>query len=623
MPTCPNCNTDIRSDAEFCPGCGESLTRNCPSCNEPLPAEAQFCSNCGRDLSAEGGHESSGQAADGSAWRLAGDEFAKRLDGDALGPDGWKEKLQGKQTVKIESGNRALLLKNGELVDGLGPGKHTLDSFLNKLKNFGSSAESTVVILENSGCTVTRTFDDVRTREDYLVTVTLELVVSVSDPGRFFTSMLSDRDTLTTGTFSELLGRALENVLADTLSNFDHDELYGNREVRSRLEDQIKHEAADVLSRNGLELVELLSFDYADDREELRQRNKDLDIRAEREDQKDTKAELDRREREREADDTVHQQNQRVRKEASKQAADHTIEKQSVEQDHELDDKERRHEHKAEKESVEHEEDVKTHRTESEVDRRDIKHEQSMKERSDEHEQDVDEIEDLLDIKQKKDEQKLNKEERKQEMEMEKEEHEVEVEQKRLDARDDVDAQTLASLDDTETEEMADLAKMDKAENLNADHLDSLGAQDSDELAKARQEANKAEKERERVEDQKEFREEMKDVMEGSMDRIQETTESAMDNMGEAASTAAEDSSDNVIVSGDSGDSASGDTTIVQGGSGGRQDPQSGQPSQGGDQGQRGHSETGSQGKVICPNCGAEEPADNDFCMGCGEDLSS
>jgi hypothetical protein len=607
----------VPSDGDFCPNCGESLSTNCPNCRESLPVDAQFCANCGQDLTSTGGQEGSGSDPQGGGWRLAADEFARRVDGAALDGDGLLATLSRRKDIEIEAGNRALLLRNGELVDTLAPGKHKLDGLGKRIRELRSADNLTVVLIQEGRTTVARSFDDVRTASDYLVGVTVELDVGVQDPGTFFRSMMADRDVLTTGTFNELLGRAVRNALETTVSTYDHEDLYGNPEVKRRVARDIEQECRSILESNGLELVELVSFDYDDDRDAIRQGRKDVDIREEKAEIKDRKSELDRRGEERRTEDRVHEESQRVRRESAEMSADHALDEQELEQRQELKDKRRRHGHKAEREDVEHEEDIKTHRTESEVEREDIRHEQDMKEREQEHEQDVSEIEDLMDLKRKKDEQKLDKKERKQEMEMQKESHEVEVEQERLEARDDVDAQTLASMDDTD-EGMTDLAKMDKAENLNADQLDSLGAQKSDELAKARQEANEAAKERERVEDQKQFREEMKDMMDGSMDRMERTTDKAMDSMGGAAEAAAEDTSDNVIVGGEGGGSSGGDTTIVQGGPGGNGGGTQGDADgSGGDDAQ----DDGPEKVLVCPECGSEESYSNAFCMNCGQEF--
>jgi hypothetical protein len=593
MNNCPNCAKSLPDEASFCPDCGESLEHTCRNCGESVPARANFCPNCREEIATTTDGNEQRTAGDGP-FRLKPREFAHRLDESQLSGGGFFAWLNRRREVEIEAGNLALFLKNGKLAETLGPGRHTLDTLSQQIKDFRRSNDVTAVLVEDRDTAVDIAVDDIRTASEYPVTVYVEFVFAIDDHEQFVTSLLADRDAVTAETFETILGPATEDELQATLSNYEREELYGNRELKRELRQDVEQQCRSTLSQYGLRLVDLRSFDYDDDRDEIREERKTVEIRKEKEDIKDEKADLDRRGRERETGDKVHAENQRVRRQTAEQSADHEIETQDIEHDHEKDDMQRRHKHKAERETVEHQEEKQTTRKEKEVERREL-----------EHEQDVDEIADLMDLKKKKDMDSLDVDEREQGMEMQRDEHEVEVEKERLQARDEVDLDTVASLDDVD-DDVSELAKMDKAEDLTPEQLDSLGAQDSDELAKARQEAKNAEKERERVEDQKEFREEVKEMAEDSMDRIQETSESAMNNMGETGKAAADDTSDNVIVS-DTGSSDSGDTTIVQGGSG-----------DGGDD--RGSDESANR-VVVCPECETEVSPDDGFCLNCGTEI--
>jgi hypothetical protein len=656
MTDCPHCGEKLPAEAKFCTGCGESLELRCRNCGETVPADANFCPSCKEQIGGGGSGQAQQRHAKDGPLRLKPREFAYRLEREELGKNGVRAWINRRKEVEIEEGNRALFLKNGKLVETLGPGRHQLETLgqriTNFLDNWGRKNNLTIILVEESGTAVDIVVEDIRTATEYLVTVSIELVFDVDDYELFVQSMLSDRNTVTAETFDSLLRSMVRDELQATISNYERDELYGNRELKQELQGDIERHCRSALENNGLRLVELRSFDYEDDRDDIREGKKYVENRKEKEDIRDEEAKLDRRGRERETDDVVHQEGEKVRKETAKQAADHEIESQQIDHEHEKkdkerrhgyqeerediehehtkDDMERRHQHEAEREEMEHDydrmdherdrtdhdEQVKTRKKEGHVERRDL-----------EHEQDTKEMEDLMDLKKKKDMDGLDVDEREQEMEMRREEHAAEVERERLNARDDVDLDTVASLEDAD-DDVTELAKMDKAENLSAEQLDSLGAQQSDELAEARKEANKAEHERRRLEDQKEFREEVKEMADDSMDRMQETTESAMDNMGETGKAAAEDTSDNVIVS-DSGSSDSGDTTIVQGGSGGssgesasrepHDDPKrSAGPDHGGGQ-DRGRG--GASDGFSCPECGEELEPNDDFCMYCGSDI--
>ena len=648
MISCPHCSETLPADAKFCTGCGESLAVRCRNCGETVPADATFCPNCREQV---GGGSSQAQQRDGKEGplRLKPREFAYRLEREELGQNGLRAWVNRRKEVEIEEGNRALFLKNGRLVETLGPGRHQLETLgqriTNFLDNWGRKNSLTIILVEESGTAVDIVVDDIRTATEYLVTVSIELVFDIDDHELFAQSMLSDRSAVTAETFDSLLRGMVRDELQATISNYERDELYGNRELKQDLGQEIERHCRSTLEQNGLRLVELRSFDYDDDRDDIRQEKKSVENRRAKEDIRDEEASLDRRGRERDTDDVVHSAGERVRRETAKQSADHEIESQQIEHrqeksdkkrqhgyreerediEHEQtkDDMQRRHRHEAEREEIEqdydrmdherdrtdHDEQVKTRKKEGTVSRRDL-----------EHEQDTKEIEDLIDLKKKKDMDGLDVDEREQELEMRREEHAAEVERERLDARDDVELDTVASLEDAD-DDVTELAKMNKAENLSVDQLDSLGAQQSDELAEARKEAKKAEHERKRLDDQKKFREEVKGMSEDSMDRMQETTESAMDNMGETGKAAAEDTSDNVIVSGSDGGGDSGDTTIVQGGSGG---------SGGGSADREPHDDPeksanrdrgGRSDGLSCPECGETLDADDEFCLYCGSDI--
>lgn len=595
MMECPSCGGRLPSGAQFCKHCGEAVTTQCRNCGSAVPAQANFCPECRADLTGSGAT----QSGDGPL-RLEPREFARRLEGDILDGSGFFAWLSRRKEIEIETGNRALFLENGKLVETLGPGRHTLDSLGQRIRELRRSNNLTVFLVEQGDTAVDIAVDDIRTASEYPVTVYVELLFGIDDAERFVRSMLADRDAVTAETFGTILGRAVRDELQATISEYEPDELYGNRELTSQLRQDIERQCRSALERNGLRLVELRSFEYDDDKDELREERKQVEIQKEQEDINDERAQLDRRSRERATEDKVHGETERVRRRTAEQSADHEIETQQIDHEQTKDDKRRRHQHKAERERVEHDEELETTRTERDVERQDIEFEQDMKE-----------MEELQDIKKKKDMDSLDVDEREQEMEMRRERHRAEVEKERLEARDDVDLDTVASLEDAD-KDVTELAKMEKAENLSPEQLDALGAQDSDELAKARQEAKKAENERQRVEDQKEFREEVREMAEGSMDRMQETTESAMDNMGETGKAAAEDTSDNVIVSGSGGSSDSGDTTIVQGGGGGGGDSPNSKTGGGGDE---------ESTQATCPNCGTAVSADDTFCLDCGADI--
>lgn len=587
---CPVCDADLPAVAKFCHDCGTALDNACPHCSADVPEVGDYCPDCGEALESPHGGDR------GNVLQVRPREFARRVTDDELKAPGFVNWLRQKKQVKIEAGTRAYLLENGEPVAELGPGKHTIDSLGQKLVDGRRAQQYTTVLVDDGETTVVLSVERLRTATDYPVDATVELTVRVDDAGQLLRNLMADRGQVTAATFDQLLGDAIRDELQATVAEYDPDDLYGNRELKQRLREAIATQCRDLFGRNGIELVALRSFEYDDDRDELRERQKDVEIRADREELNERETELDRQQREREVDETVHKQNQRVRKETAKQDSDHEIERKKLENEHERDDLKRRHEHTADREAVEHDESIQSARKEAEIERRDL-----------EHEQDLAEMEDLVDLKSKKDQRKLDRDEREQDIEMRQTEHEVEMERERLEARDAVDLETLASMEDVD-EAVSELAEIEKAADLTPEQLEALGAKESEALAEARKEAHSAEHERKRREDQEAFREELTDMAADAMDRVTETSESAMDNMSETGQAAAEDTADNVIVPNSGNGADSGDTTIVQGGGG-----TAGDGTADGD--------TDPEKVVICPACDGEVPHGDAFCLNCGAEL--
>ncbi len=52
MTKCAKCGTELKSEAEYCPHCGNPASNqvNCPHCGEPNDTYNQNCTKCGKEL---------------------------------------------------------------------------------------------------------------------------------------------------------------------------------------------------------------------------------------------------------------------------------------------------------------------------------------------------------------------------------------------------------------------------------------------------------------------------------------------------------------------------------------------------------------------------------------------
>lgn len=73
-PVCPECDTLIRDEYQFCPNCGLELRQSCPSCGRLAEVDWQVCAFCGVDLeqhaSASPGYDGARANVNASEWEV-------------------------------------------------------------------------------------------------------------------------------------------------------------------------------------------------------------------------------------------------------------------------------------------------------------------------------------------------------------------------------------------------------------------------------------------------------------------------------------------------------------------------------------------------------------------------
>lgn len=420
---------------------------------------------------------------DGEQWDRPEGELARRIPLEDVSNKHLLKRLQGKQDITIQQGTRALLVEEGRLRQTLEPGKHRIESWWERVNELRRSKDIEIILVDLRPKTVSFAYDDLRSKSDFTFAAAFDLDIKLDKPSMFYHSVMQDKDVVSVDDLKDELDGALENGMQASIKDHSYDEVYGNPAFTDEVEGTITEHARDVLNELGVRFIRVRYFDFDDNLDEVHERRR----KAKKEVMKE-KAELDAEEERDKLRDRISE----IRKQAIDREKEQAIEKEQAEQ---AVQEERQEKEKAAKA---HREKLKTKTTEEEVTRREK-----------EWEQDMDEMDDLMAMKRRLDEQKIQRE------------------QDKIETREDAALEVLATLEETD-DDTTELAKMEKAKEMATEKLEALGAQDSDELGKARQEANRDVDEK-RLEDQKDMMEQMVDVMDQAMETMGDTAASAAD----------------------------------------------------------------------------------------------
>ena len=245
---CPECGGSVRWGAAFCPHCGTSAPRAttaCPACGAWVKANARYCLKCGAPVQAV---TKSAAAADHlNRWRRSGDEFARRIEA---------HDLRGllRRGLVVEPGTRALIIQGGVLAGVFGEGAYNLNRPLGEVD---TATPATAILLDAGETTLLLSYQDLNSREDLPVEVSLEIVVRLIDGAALATNLMHGSERLMKADLAELLQSQTVNVVQARIKQTPGAELDGNLTVKQALEDDLRQHIGSSLARNGLELVEV------------------------------------------------------------------------------------------------------------------------------------------------------------------------------------------------------------------------------------------------------------------------------------------------------------------------------------------------------------------------------
>lgn len=255
------------------------MAKRCPKCGTQYAANFSFCNADGAALIID--HEARPQAVvkpparavqepqigTGNRWARRPGEFAARLESTDL-------KALLNKGITVEEGTQGLLFQNGRMTGLLPPGQHTLETFTQRLSNFVFGTPVSVVLVDISQTTIAVKTTLMHTSDDQTVDCEAQVVVAVNGPVDFYTNVMKGRPLVMVDEIADITAAWIQETIAPVVLHSRADELYGNPEIRERVELDLRQALQSRLARLGLVLIGLdhLRIDSHVDSEIRRQR---------------------------------------------------------------------------------------------------------------------------------------------------------------------------------------------------------------------------------------------------------------------------------------------------------------------------------------------------------------
>ncbi|MBL8890263.1 MAG: hypothetical protein JNL67_09800 [Planctomycetaceae bacterium] len=255
------------------------MAKRCPKCGMKYAANFSFCNADGAALIID--HEARPQAVvqpppiptsepqigSGNRWVRRPGEFAARLESTDL-------KALLNKGIAVEEGTQGLLFQDGRMTGLLPPGHHTLETFTQRLKNFVFGTPVSVVLVDISQTTISIKTTLMHTSDDQTVDCEAQVVVAVQNPVDFYINVVKGRSLVLVDEIANNLAGWVQETIAPIVLRSRADELYGNPEIRERVELDLRQALQNRLARLGLVLVGVdhLRIDSHVDSEIRRQR---------------------------------------------------------------------------------------------------------------------------------------------------------------------------------------------------------------------------------------------------------------------------------------------------------------------------------------------------------------
>lgn len=200
-------------------------------------------------------------------WTAEPEQFAARIDVTDV------PRYFSRQLI-IEPGTRALIVDDGKYVGDVGPGTHTLESFLRPLK-FWRQHQATAILTRQEDFPLEIVSTDIPTAENLTVDATVRLAIQIEDVALFLRNLMGTRAELRADDLRNLLAPVVWQSLWEAIGRMSIKNLTGP-ENRAEIDAQLAQSISLAMRRYGLKFVRVQLVAIGQQRyDELRQRHGD------------------------------------------------------------------------------------------------------------------------------------------------------------------------------------------------------------------------------------------------------------------------------------------------------------------------------------------------------------
>lgn len=237
-----SCGNLVDANANFCNACGKALTSkiDCPQCGQEVQP-GHFCKKCGGVLNEVR------QAPDfaNGIWHRGETDFAVRIPFRYLG-SGWGP------AVEVRHGTRALFFENGQLINEVQSGRYPTGEkgFISQLLK--KDRKISAVLVDAGDTLLNFVFSDIRTRDRLLAAISLNIVVRIEAPNRFFINAIKERDVFKIHDLRKMLFAEMRNALQEAAAHLDFDDLKVNLATKTELASRMEVHLRQTLGNTGL-----------------------------------------------------------------------------------------------------------------------------------------------------------------------------------------------------------------------------------------------------------------------------------------------------------------------------------------------------------------------------------